>query len=275
MKSFGIESKGAEIHLFISKGVAGDNASSVDDDMTVDSHQHGWDHQPPDQYQQSTQQYQNQQYNQRPPPPEQQHYQQQQYQGQGQHNYHTNQPLSFQQQQQFNPRSNVSYQSQHSTYNQYRDQSLQPPAPIQNQYYINPVSQFSDTRSQSFRANNYQPLDVMPEAMVKQPAKPARPPTPPKIGWTCPTCTVINEPYRPGCEACGENRPDDYRPPPGYTPTKDEVKWLENEVKERLHFEEVRMLDKLDVLCYNVVHSMNERRNCDKRMKLRKTTKRY
>lgn len=37
---------------------------------------------------------------------------------------------------------------------------------------------------------------------------------------------------------CGENRPDDYKPPPGYTPTKDEERWLQDEVKERLHFEE-------------------------------------
>ena len=79
----------------------------------------------------------------------------------------------------------------------------------------------------------------MPEVVAKQPDKPVRPPTPPKIGWTCPRCTVINEPYRPGCEVCGENRPEDYQPPPGYTPTKDEERWLQDEVKEKLHFEEV------------------------------------
>ena len=90
-----------------------------------------------------------------------------------------------------------------------------------------------DTRNQTF---NYQPYGAVP---VKQPDKPVRAPTPPKTGWTCSRCTVINEPYRPGCEVCGENRPEDYRPPPGYTPTNNEEKWLADEIKERLKLDEV------------------------------------
>ena len=38
----------------------------------------------------------------------------------------------------------------------------------------------------------------------------------PRDGWVCPTCTLLNEPNRPGCEACTTERPKDYKvPPPG------------------------------------------------------------
>ena len=38
----------------------------------------------------------------------------------------------------------------------------------------------------------------------------------PRDGWECPTCTLLNEPTRPGCEACTTERPKDYvQPPPG------------------------------------------------------------
>ena len=255
------------MHLFISKGV-GVDASSVDDVTTTASgrkqHQqqdryqqsaHQYQNQQSTQYQsqqstqyqsqQSTQQYRSQQYNQ--PPPEQQYYHQRHnqhnqqglQQQQGQYNHHqTNQSYSFQQKQQLNRPSNIPYRpSQNSPYNQYGDHRLPQPRPTQ--YYNNPAP--AQLRNQPFRANDFQPLTYMPEAVMKQPHKPVRPPTPPKIGWTCPKCTVINEPYRPGCEVCGENRPDNYQPPLGYTPTKDEVKWLQDEVKEKLHFEEVRM----------------------------------
>ena len=38
----------------------------------------------------------------------------------------------------------------------------------------------------------------------------------PRDGWECPTCTLLNEPHRPGCEACTTERPKDYEvPPPG------------------------------------------------------------
>ena len=263
LKSFGVKSKGAEVHLFLSKGVGADG-SSVDDDgaNTVNSRDQEW-HQQQNRYQQSTQQYQSQQstqqyqsqqstqqyqsqqstqqyqsqqstqryqsqqYNQ--PPPDQQYYQhqnqhnQQGHQQQQEQYYSHHQTSQSQQEQQFSRQSNVPY-------NQYDNNRLPHPGPTQHQHYNNPSpGQF----------RNFQPLTYMPEAVAKQPDKPVRPPTPPKIGWACPRCTVVNEPYRPGCEVCGENRPDDYKPPPGYTPTKDEERWLQDEVKERLHFEEV------------------------------------
>jgi hypothetical protein len=38
----------------------------------------------------------------------------------------------------------------------------------------------------------------------------------PRDGWECLSCTLLNEPTRPGCEACTTERPKDYKiPPPG------------------------------------------------------------
>ena len=38
----------------------------------------------------------------------------------------------------------------------------------------------------------------------------------PKNGWICPTCTLLNDPTRPGCAACTSERPADYKvPEPG------------------------------------------------------------
>ena len=41
-------------------------------------------------------------------------------------------------------------------------------------------------------------------------------------GWTCPACTVVNLPHRPGCEVCSGPRPDDYKIPLWYEPTAEE-----------------------------------------------------
>ena len=38
----------------------------------------------------------------------------------------------------------------------------------------------------------------------------------PRDGWVCPSCTLLNIPTRPGCEACTTTRPEDYVvPAPG------------------------------------------------------------
>ena len=211
-------------------------SSSVDDGVTVmDSHQQEWERQQ-DHYQYGPQHCQNQQHNQ--PPLQQHHYdhqyhhqQQQQQQQQGQCNHYTNQSHSTQQQQQQQQQFN--WQSQSHTNNHHVAGRL---PPTQYRYHGNHAIP-DGVRGQLY---NYQPpMSIVPEGMLREPERPVRPPTPPKIGWSCPKCTVINEPYRPGCEVCGENCPNDYKPPPGYTPTKDEVKWLQDEMKEKLHLEEV------------------------------------
>ena len=51
--------------------------------------------------------------------------------------------------------------------------------------------------------------------------------TPPINGWTCPLCTFINEPFRPGCMMCSVERPEGYQPPVDYKPTKEEERFLQ------------------------------------------------
>lgn len=198
LKSFGIKSKGAEVYLFISKG------ADMADDGTEDDQQKN-------QYQQQIQQCP---YNQSPPK---QHYDQQ---PQGQ--YGMNQPYSYQRQH--------SYPQAQNNYNQSGIQSLPPPEPIQHHYTGNAGPQMSPgVRGKPIKINDNHPQAFIPEPLVKEPEKPVRPPTPPKIGWPCPSCTVINEPYRPGCEVCGTARPDDYKPPADYKPTEEEERFLQED----------------------------------------------
>ena len=57
-------------------------------------------------------------------------------------------------------------------------------------------------------------LNIPPQLRVSVP--PPRPsPKKKKEGWMCPSCTYFNIPQRPGCEMCGEERPDDYDMPEG------------------------------------------------------------
>ncbi|XP_054254599.1 sharpin [Indicator indicator] len=50
-----------------------------------------------------------------------------------------------------------------------------------------------------------------------------------KAGWSCPKCTFINKPTRPGCEMCSSARPDDYVVPGGYTPDETELWRMQQE----------------------------------------------
>ena len=77
-----------------------------------------------------------------------------------------------------------------------------------------------------------QPLSIMPEGMTTRLVHPP-------VGWTCPQCTVVNVPYRPGCEVCGADRPDDYKPPLGYKPTEEELKWQQDDQKGKKYMEMV------------------------------------
>ena len=50
-------------------------------------------------------------------------------------------------------------------------------------------------------------------------------------GWNCSKCTFLNEPYRPGCKMCGNERPEDYEVPIGHVASADELKFI-NEVHQ-------------------------------------------
>ena len=76
---------------------------------------------------------------------------------------------------------------------------------------------------------------------VVQPIPVVQPPAPPKRkepqGWVCPTCTLLNNPRRPGCEVCSTDRPADYVVPEEAPMADFEKKAKENEAL----FEEVRL----------------------------------
>uniref|UniRef100_A0A2D4MLV0 RanBP2-type domain-containing protein n=1 Tax=Micrurus spixii TaxID=129469 RepID=A0A2D4MLV0_9SAUR len=59
----------------------------------------------------------------------------------------------------------------------------------------------------------------------------AAPPSPVPAGWSCPTCTFINKPSRPGCEMCSTDRPAGYVVPVSYRPDDVEV-WRMQQEKE-------------------------------------------
>ena len=190
------------MYLFISKGVAtaDDEAENGQQQNQQPVHQYSYDQTTPKQH-----------YDQQP---------------QGQ--YNANQSYLYQQQQSY-PQSN-SYQVQNN-YSQSGIQTLPPPEPMQHQYASNAGPQVSPGARghPPIKASNNYPPAFAPELVVKEPEKPVRPPTPPKIGWPCPSCTVVNEPYRPGCEVCGTGRPDGYEPPADYKLTKEEERFLQDD----------------------------------------------
>uniref|UniRef100_A0A3Q0QXN3 Heme-oxidized IRP2 ubiquitin transferase 1 homolog n=1 Tax=Amphilophus citrinellus TaxID=61819 RepID=A0A3Q0QXN3_AMPCI len=53
--------------------------------------------------------------------------------------------------------------------------------------------------------------------------------TSPTQGWSCPSCTYINKPTRPGCEICSTNRPENYVIPGGYRPDTLELRRIQKE----------------------------------------------
>ncbi|XP_071594746.1 sharpin [Heliangelus exortis] len=64
--------------------------------------------------------------------------------------------------------------------------------------------------------------------LAGQPAA-TRLPSPVQAGWSCPKCTFINKPTRPGCEMCSTDRPEDYVVPGGYQPDERERRRLQQE----------------------------------------------
>jgi len=171
LTDFGLNSRGAEVHLFISKGEIGDSPSDADHVTLNDPQLQPWSpNRPYDQYNvvQSQRQW-----------------------GGGPHVPEYSQPTLY--------ASN-------------------------NQFYGGPGGhQFGAAGGQRPRGNNF-----IPEGMAIPPRFPSPPPPPPP-GWTCSFCAAFNEPLRPGCKLCSTGRPADYKPPPDYQPTKEELKWIQDE----------------------------------------------
>lgn len=71
----------------------------------------------------------------------------------------------------------------------------------------------------ALRLNN----NHIPNATHPKPFQPTTAPlSPVPAGWSCPSCTFINKPTRPGCEMCSADRPRDYVIPGEYNPDERE-----------------------------------------------------
>ncbi|KFP55604.1 RanBP-type and C3HC4-type zinc finger-containing protein 1, partial [Cathartes aura] len=59
-----------------------------------------------------------------------------------------------------------------------------------------------------------------------------------QAGWSCPKCTFINKPTRPGCEMCSTDRPDDYVVPGSYKPDETELWRMQQEQEGILQYQQ-------------------------------------
>ncbi|KFV78987.1 RanBP-type and C3HC4-type zinc finger-containing protein 1, partial [Struthio camelus australis] len=59
-----------------------------------------------------------------------------------------------------------------------------------------------------------------------------------QAGWSCPKCTFINKPTRPGCEMCSTDRPADYVVPGSYKPDEMELWRMQQEQEGILQYQQ-------------------------------------
>ncbi|XP_068598570.1 ranBP-type and C3HC4-type zinc finger-containing protein 1 [Brachionichthys hirsutus] len=62
----------------------------------------------------------------------------------------------------------------------------------------------------------------------------------PQLGWACTSCTFVNKPTRPGCEICGQERPEDYKVPDVHQPDQHEIVRIQQEERSFLQYEETQ-----------------------------------
>ncbi|KTF93210.1 hypothetical protein cypCar_00011230 [Cyprinus carpio] len=77
-----------------------------------------------------------------------------------------------------------------------------------------------------------------PELIARGACRPPLPPKPQLVGWSCPDCTFLNKPTRPGCEMCSTARPDNYKVPDIYQPDEAETRRLQQEELASLQYEQ-------------------------------------
>ncbi|XP_074434196.1 sharpin isoform X1 [Larus michahellis] len=70
-------------------------------------------------------------------------------------------------------------------------------------------------------------------------------PSPVPTGWSCPKCTFINKPTRPGCEMCSTDRPEDYVVPGGYKPDETELWRMQQEQEGILQYQQALEAERL------------------------------
>ncbi|XP_041836123.1 ranBP-type and C3HC4-type zinc finger-containing protein 1 [Melanotaenia boesemani] len=79
------------------------------------------------------------------------------------------------------------------------------------------------------------PLPPKPQTATKPAVLPK-----PQLGWACITCTYVNKPTRPGCEMCGQERPEGYEVPDIYQPDQEEILRLQREQLALLEYEQAQ-----------------------------------
>ncbi|XP_042567640.1 ranBP-type and C3HC4-type zinc finger-containing protein 1-like [Cyprinus carpio] len=77
-----------------------------------------------------------------------------------------------------------------------------------------------------------------PELIARGANPPPLPPKPQPVGWSCPGCTFVNKPTRPGCEMCSTARPENYEVPDIYQPDETETRRLQQEELASLQYEQ-------------------------------------
>ncbi len=110
--------------------------------------------------------------------------------------------------------------------------SLPPPMAFNDQAMFrspNPAHSLAIHQNTPVGGVRVMPAQVPHGPVIEEPRPPSPPVDPPKeeVGWLCPTCTFRNLPYRPGCEMCNNDRPEDYIPPRDYQMTQEEMKFVE------------------------------------------------
>ncbi|CAL8311543.1 unnamed protein product [Merluccius merluccius] len=65
-------------------------------------------------------------------------------------------------------------------------------------------------------------------------------------GWSCPSCTYINKPTRPGCEICSMGRPESYAVPGGYRPDPLELRRIQQEKEAVRQYQQSREQERRD-----------------------------
>ncbi|NXS63622.1 HOIL1 protein, partial [Brachypteracias leptosomus] len=65
-------------------------------------------------------------------------------------------------------------------------------------------------------------------------------------GWSCPKCTFINKPTRPGCEMCSSERPGDYVVPGGHQPDQSELWRMQQEQEATRQYQQALEAERLE-----------------------------
>ncbi|KAJ8412170.1 hypothetical protein AAFF_G00144370 [Aldrovandia affinis] len=86
----------------------------------------------------------------------------------------------------------------------------------------------------AFRGVKKPPLPLLPKPPALAPPLAPKPP----LGWSCPQCTYVNKPTRPGCEICGMERPATYKVPDIYQPDDEEVQRIRQEEVASLQYQQ-------------------------------------